>query len=157
MLPASYGALPLRWIASDYLHITLVPPWQCDDTELVCGVIADAASRYNSFDLHFERIGPGPQRKRPRLLWLSGRAPEALVALHRELAMRYATGQERDRAFFLHMTVARFRSDVAAVARLDERPVALSGLFDRIVLYESVLRPGGAVYREICGAGLQGM
>jgi 2'-5' RNA ligase len=76
----------VRWIAPQYLHVTLVPPWRRLDIAPVCRRISAAASAYSPFTLEFQTVSPGPDKLHPRLFWAAGRASGLLLQLHGELA-----------------------------------------------------------------------
>jgi 2'-5' RNA ligase len=143
-----YSGFPFRWTAPEHLHVTLVPPWQCPDIGPVCAVISETALRYPCFSVVFNSLSPGPSRRKPRLLWATAKAPLHLLQLRRELALGFSA--EADHDFFLHMTVARFRPEAVSGILPEPRIVFWPGTFDRICLYESLLYPSGAVYRELC-------
>lgn len=152
----------VRWIAPEHLHVTLVSPWPCRDIDPVCLRIFEAASAYSPFTLDFHTVSAGPDERRPRLLWAAGKVSDPLVRLHGELVAHLAPEQEGNDHFFLHMTIARLRH--AARSRpetfpdgyLKAREVAWRGMFDRIRLYESELKPAGALYRVLCDARFGG-
>jgi 2'-5' RNA ligase len=64
--------------------------------------------------------------------------------------------------FFLHMTIARLltaarsRAETSPDVYRKTRTVAWKGMFDRIRLYESELKPSGASYRVLCDASFCG-
>lgn len=152
----------VRWIAPEHLHVTLVPPWQCRDIDPVCRMISETASGYSPFTLDFHAISPGPDERHPRLFWAAGRAPEPLLQLHDVLAAHFVPEQSITRPFFLHMTIARLspaaRSwpETALDGYRKTLTVAWRGMFDRVRLYESELRPSGALYRVLCDARFGG-
>ena len=149
-----YAGMPFRWTAPEQLHVTLVPPWQCSDTGPVCAVIAETALRYPCFSAVFDLLSLGPSLRKPRLLWATAKAPPHLLQLRRELVLGFSA--EADQGFFLHMTVARFRPEAVSGILPEPCTVFWPGTFDRICLYESLLHPSGAVYRELCSAWFVG-
>lgn len=152
----------VRWIAPQYLHVTLVPPWRCLDIAPVCRRISAAASAYSPFTLDFQTVSPGPDKLHPRLFWAAGRASDLLFQLHGELADHFVPEKAEMLPFFLHMTIAclstaaRSRAETSPDVYRKTRTVAWKGMFDRIRLCESELRPSGARYRVLCDASFCG-
>jgi len=146
---------PVRLIAPDDIHLTLVPPWNETSiptaVEKLCGVAEKAAP----FSLAFVHLNYGPQPQRPRLLWAECAAGEELTALHAALLLVF--GQNDDRPFRPHVTVARIRGNGAAVARKQPIDRALSFLqqVETIELMQSP--PAGEVgYRVLASLRLGG-
>lgn len=97
-----------RWIAPKNLHITLVPPWHTTEIDstieqlravvdaksstangaavgpmpgAVDGAASDTALSPAPFEIKFNAIRGGPDARAPRLLWLEGPTPPALLEL----------------------------------------------------------------------------
>jgi len=125
-------------------------------------MISETASGYSPFVLDFPTISPGPDERRPRLLWAAGKAPDPLLQLHDVLAAHFVPEQAIHDPFFLHMTIARLspaapsRPETDSDGYLKAQTIAWRGMFDRIRLYESELRPSGAHYRVLCDARFGG-
>lgn len=149
----SHGTLPVRWILPENLHVTLVPPWYCEDVEGVCGKLHDLLDGVRAFGVCFHEISIGPTSRNPRLVWASGGAHVALGELRGRLsglAEPQAGGPER--AFLLHITLARIRKG----EKINMSPQAIDWKvkLGSVCLYESILRPSGAEYRVLCRVGL---
>lgn len=154
----SHAALKVRWVPSANLHLTMVPPWECSDVDAVCKVLKEVSSEIPPFDAVFDCVSFGPDQRRPRLVWATGKAPEGMVASAHMLHGALGRSQEPGRSFLLHLTIARFNfSDFNSmrIRKLCE-PVSWCGVFDLLCLYESMLKPGGAEYRELCRFSLTG-
>ncbi|MDA1315211.1 MAG: RNA 2',3'-cyclic phosphodiesterase [Acidobacteria bacterium] len=148
--------LPLRWVAAENWHLTLkfIGEWpaecRCDIVSVLRSVKADAPIRFV-----LEGLGVLPNIRSPRVFWaglrhgerlpeLTSRVDEALAALGVE--------QER-RAFKPHITLGRLKTKIrpAELQRaIDNYRIEFGSLTtDRFVLFQSELRPGGAVYRKV--------
>lgn len=150
--------LKVRWTRPENLHLTLAPPWQCLDVDAVCRALHDEAARQAPFEVAFERVSFGPDPRRPRLIWATGKATAGMPEFARRLFAATGVPGEPRKSFLLHLTIARFNShDLEAMgARKLREPVAWLGTLDALCLYESILKPGGAEYRELCRFGLTG-
>ena len=155
----SHIDMQVRWVKPENLHLTLVPPWECRDVEPVCRAIKEAAIGLDSVDVLFNKVSFGPEPRRPRLIWATGAPPAALAEL--SLRLQALAGIEEDdrRSFLLHLTLARFNSlDLRSMASKKLREtVEWNGTLDAICLYESIMKPGGAEYVELCRAGFDGL
>jgi len=154
----SHRELKVRWVKPENLHLTMVPPWPCVDVDAVCRALQDEAARQAPFEVTFERVSFGPDSRRPRLVWATGKAPAGMPEFSgRLLAASGAPGESR-KSFLLHLTIARFNLrdyGTMGVRKLREQ-VAWTGALDSLCLYESILKPGGAEYRELCRFTLTG-
>ena len=154
----AHAGLKVRWVRPENLHLTLVPPWQCLDVAAACQALRYEAARQSPFEVTFERVSFGPDPRRPRLIWATGKAPAGMPEFARSLlAATGAPGEPRE-SFLLHLTIARFNSDdlKAMGAHKLREPVSWPGTLDTLCLYESRLKPGGAEYRELCRFRLGG-
>ncbi len=154
----THAGLDVRWIPSPNLHVTMVPPWAPEHLQPVCRVLEGIASATAPVPVRFDSVSAGPDPRRPRLLWATGTAPEALLTLALQLGATFGGGSMASREFLLHLTIARLRrqgSDSPALPVLREE-AAWEGLLDTLCLYESILNPSGAEYRVLCRFPLSG-
>lgn len=137
----------VRWVGSEGLHITLVPPWEAESPEEAQELLAKV--RGEVFKINFCEIEPGPDSKRPRLVWLRGDNPEALARLKEECARQLGT--EIDRRGISHVTLGRAIGGREGLVRWRELAdkVDFTEEFDSLVLFESHLMKGGAQYEII--------
>jgi 2'-5' RNA ligase len=152
-LRKAHSNLPIRWLEPKDLHITLIPPWHASDGDVASAIEKLSAIQRSGiapFRIEFVSVEFGPNPRRPRLLWASGEAPEALARLRR--TAYHLLGAITDgKRFRLHSTLARFRQEGFAAfpsKTLRER-VAWMMTVERVSLLESHLLPQGASYTEI--------
>jgi 2'-5' RNA ligase len=148
----AHAGLKVRWVKPENLHLTLVPPWQCLDVNSLCCALSKAVALQPPFEVLFERVSFGPDRRRPRLIWATGKAPAGMPVFARNLLAATGAPGEPGKSFLLHLTIARFNSrDMEAMGTHKLRePVTWTSRLDALCLYESHLKPGGAEYRELC-------
>ena len=127
----------VRLIAPADIHLTLVPPWNETSIPTATETLRGVADKAAPFTLAFEHIGYGPQPRRPRLLWAECAAGEELAALHGALLVAF--GQSDERPFRPHVTIARIRSNGAAVARKQpiDRELAFAQQVESVELMQS--------------------
>lgn len=141
--------IPVRWLAGKNLHITLVPPWYTEDVEAVKQQLAKVrfVGTKGDFVMAFRRVTYGPDPRHPRLIWAEGEAPREMVALKEKIEKALRVKPER-RAFLLHLTIARFRTETFSsfpVKTLNKK-VAWRDTVSSFVLMESRLSSAGADY-----------
>lgn len=155
----AHAGLKVRWMKPENLHLTMVPPWPCADVEAACRVLGDEAARQSPFNLFFEQVSFGPDKRRPRLIWATGSAPGDMQEFARRLHAATGASGEPRQSFLLHLTIARFNSrDYAAMGvRKLRESVEWRDTLDALCLYESILKPRGAAYRELCRVPLMEM
>jgi 2'-5' RNA ligase len=65
-----YKNLPVRWLAPENLHITLIPPWEENIIEKAKGKLESI--KKGKFEIVFDKISFGPDSRYPRLIWAEG-------------------------------------------------------------------------------------
>lgn len=141
--------LPVRWVPLDTLHVTLIPPWYCDDVEGIFGKLHDLLDAFKAFDVCFSTISVGPTLRKPRLIWASGGVHDGLGKLQEKLSCLVEPSfSQLERAFLLHVTLARIKKNqkICLVPEIIDWKVT----FHSVRLYESILRPLGVEYRILC-------
>lgn len=166
-LEAVSGNRDVRWVAAAQLHITLKFLGDVDDGRVreVIRVVRAAAAGIPPFALRLGRFGAFPDERNPRIFWCRVEDREEgcaawLAAADPALAQLGFAPEQR--AFRPHVTLGRSRSrrGGAALADLLRSPPRLRdpGPFDvdEVVLFESVLGPGGPRYTALDRAPLGG-
>ncbi len=147
------GVPGARWIAPEYLHLTLrfigeVEETLMDDIDGALGRI-----RAPAFEVTFDEIGRFGTGRQPRIIWVGVERCLPLERLYARIeAALTGQGLEPERRNFKpHVTLARLKN--ASPARVGAF-LAAHGLFrhgpvpvDRFTLFSSRLGRKGAVYR----------
>lgn len=147
----------MRWVAAEKIHLTLAFLGNIDSSRVpdVAGRMDAAAAPMRPFGLRLNGVGVFPNRRHARVLWvgLNG-ALDRLTALQASLAcgldalgFSLVAGQ-----FRAHLTIGRTRRRIdprKMGAVLDSLQDVASEDFqvDRLMLVQSLLKPGGAEYR----------
>ena len=136
----------VRLIAPADIHLTLVPPWNEPSIPQAIERLRQVAAQFAAFWLTFEHVGYGPQKRRPRLLWVSCAAGDEITRLH--AALSEAFGQRDERPFQPHVTIARIRQGGLAIAHRHpiDQPLALRQQVETVELFQSP-PPGDSGYR----------
>ncbi|MBW2018847.1 MAG: RNA 2',3'-cyclic phosphodiesterase [Deltaproteobacteria bacterium] len=157
--------LNIRWVRKEGIHLTLkfLGDIQRDDVEKIHAAMEQATKAFSSFTLRGEGMGVFPDLKRPRVVWIgiSGDV-EALRALQRDLESQLnGLGFPKEkRTFKGHLTVGRVKGRLgrtklseALEAVRDFRTASFTA--QSVVLFQSDLRPGGAVYSKLAEVPLK--
>ena len=151
--------LGIRWVRKEGIHLTLkfLGNIGWDDVEEIRVAMKEAAKAFSPFTVRGEGIGVFPDLKRPRVIWVgvSGEV-DVVRGLQRDLESRLnGLGFAREkRAFKGHLTLGRVKGRLD-VARLTKALEALEGFrthsftAQSVVLFQSDLRPHGAVYSKL--------
>jgi len=149
----------VRWVPVENIHLTLkfLGDVDADGVEPIAGRMDAAAGANAPFSLIARGLGGFPNLRGFRVLWIGlDGDTERLETLQRDVAFELETlGHKKERRrFHPHFTLARTRQ------RTDGRRFGLldaswaqhaSDAFrvDRVCLFASVLKPGGAEYSRL--------
>ncbi len=148
----SRADLPVRWLAPDNLHLTIVPPREADDKEIkeIISKLEKVKTQSGPFNLRFTEISYGPNSHKPRLICALGKTPTALIELKNMVELALGKGRVA-RPFLLHLTLARFKTENFSsfkVKKLRDK-IFWQQRVDGFQLIESVLTSGGAKYKVL--------
>lgn len=148
---AAVASPAVSFVATADIHLTLVPPWNETNVAEAADKLRRIARGFGAFVLRIERLGYAPDARRPRLLWAECVAGEAITALHAALLQAY--GQQDERPFRPHLTLARLGGNGTAIARDHpiEQALSLTQWVESIELFQSPA-PGTRGYRVLTGA-----
>lgn len=144
----------VRWSRPEGLHLTLHFFGSIEDSRAgaMLELVRPAAAEHGPFGIHLDHRGHFPERGAARVLWLApgegGGRLAALAARCHELLGRGGVPLER-RPYVPHCTVGRIpgRGAAAGAVAWPTEAVAIPPFqVRRMLLYESVAAPGGAVY-----------
>ncbi len=147
-----------RWTPPAQYHLTLafLGEVEPERTAAITEALEQVAGA--PLELRLQGLNVFPSRRRPRVLVAGVERAEALTALHArvEAAMEALGFAPENRAFRPHVTVARLKAPPLAELRaylrrrqdLGHQDLKAAWRADRFHLYESVLRPEGAVHRR---------
>ncbi len=153
-LAAMDGIEGARWQEDSQLHVTL--RYIGDVERQVAEDIALALQRVRApaLDLALHGVGSFDAKRAGRSVWAGVTPHDAVTALHRKIDHALiATGLPPEgRAFLPHVTLARLNGASGPIDRFLTTHAGLTSQparFDRFVLYESHLDPGGAWYEPV--------
>lgn len=160
--------LPLRWVRTENIHLTLkfLGNTSEDDLARIQAIIDRQARTVAPIQIEFSEFGLFPNAQKPLVLWVGVKVPAELQALQQGIEANLAEigYPAEERGFTPHLTLARVRrehklanlkriGDVMASVRLEP---SAAGVIDAVTLFRSDLKPGGSVYNPISRSLLLG-
>lgn len=154
------------WTRAGSQHITL-KFFGDVSTEDIDSISRSVKSRLQpgwSINLKVENLGFFPNARKPRVLWCAAVGDvEKLAALQKQLDNDFARlgFASEDRSFRAHLTLARIR-EPHGIEGLDEALAGqarfCAGEFNvrELILFQSKLTPGGAIYTKLAVFPLEG-
>lgn len=148
-----------RWVRAQSIHLTL--KFLGDIPSKMVPVVREAmetsAEGTSTFEVRVAGTGAFPNERRPRVLWVGLEEPTgALLELQKKLeaALTPLGFEPEGRPFKGHLTLGRIKSPPRGggivKALVSQKDVDLGKIsVDKIVLYQSTLKPSGAVYKSL--------
>jgi 2'-5' RNA ligase len=148
----------IRWVGNDKLHLTLKFLGDVDEGKIepISAALGQALQGISQFSILGREIGVFPDIRRARVLWV-GLESESLASVAKsvESALEPIGFPLEKRGFKPHLTIGRWRN-------FDGQPEGLKREIERfkyydfgearveeVVLFQSVLKPQGAVYSPL--------
>ena len=168
-LQKQLAGLPLRWVKTDHIHLTLkfLGETNTPDLPRISVMLEEQAKKVAPIPFEFSEFGVFPNPGKPLVLWVGVQAPAQLQQLQQGIEaelvkLGYPTEQ---REFKPHLTLARVRREhrLANLKRIGEIMAAAriepgaAGLFESVTLFRSDLQPGGSVYHPLSRSPLRGL
>jgi RNA 2',3'-cyclic 3'-phosphodiesterase len=146
----------VKWVKPESMHLTLkfLGNTGRDRISLIESALRTACADRMSMNMMVNGVGAFPNLAKPRVIWvglkdLSG----GLISLAAQVEEAAASlGFEREkRSFSPHLTLGRVRSsagsrDLIEAVRQQMETSGPTFVADRVVLFQSVLKPSGAEY-----------
>ncbi len=159
------SGLKMRWVRREGMHLTLKFLGDIDrnHVEDIRGAMERSTRAFSPFTLRGEGVGVFPDFTRPRVAWVGVSGDiETLRSLQRELDSQLnGLGFEKEkRPFKGHLTLGRVKGSLDRT-RLKEALFALEDFSTQpfevkaLILFQSDLRPDGAVYTRLAEAPLK--
>lgn len=147
----------INWVRPTNIHLTLkfigeTPP---RDEPKIIEAVSKVLDNQKSFTMDFNRTGIFGARYAPRVLWLGmQQTPDVLLNLEEAVLTAFDNiGYQRDRQNFVpHLTLCRIKNlcekqYFQKVVQAIEHKTYIYQEVNEIILFQSILRPEGAVYK----------
>jgi len=155
----------VRWVNVQGMHLTLKFLGEVDAQKELPGIeqaLAETSAKYGSFKLVMKGTGVFPERGRPRVFWMGFSESAELLAIQADIESRLAGlgFMAEARPFRAHLTLGRVKGPAGlqkAVTLSETWKEKTIGTLDvnRLILYQSILRPKGAEYKIVKDYSLQ--
>jgi RNA 2',3'-cyclic 3'-phosphodiesterase len=148
----------IRWVPEDNFHFTLKFFGAIEEAQLesISKVLAEAVRPFRPFTISAKRLGVFPDLKRPRVLWVGLKGDEMpALATSVETVLEPFGFPRETRIFRPHLTVGRWRYPNGSHQELGDKLKRWNNIefgesvIDELILFQSVLKPTGAVYRPL--------
>ena len=149
----------INWVRPTNIHLTLkfigeTPP---QDEPKIIEAVSKVVENHHSFTMDFNRTGIFGARYAPRVLWLGmQQTPDELLRLEEDVLKAFdSIGYQRDRQNFVpHLTLGRIKDlcekqYFQRVVQAIEQKTYIHQEVNEIILFQSILRPDGAVYKIV--------
>ena len=153
----------IRWTRVEGLHLTLkfLGDIERNQVEPILAALRETTRARLPLHILAQGLGAFPHLRRPRVLWV-GLSGEGLQEMSEaiETALVPLDFPPEEREFTPHLTLGRVRSlrgweHVLARVKEYEHTRFGESLVDQVTLYQSELRPDGAVYTALGSAALR--
>jgi 2'-5' RNA ligase len=153
--------VPVRWVTANNIHLTLkfLGDASVTSLEMLTNLLQAEVAGRRCFEISIGGAGAFPSNRRPRVIWVGVEAPVELMEMQIgiESAMARLGYAPEEHPFSPHLTlgrVARNRTneDMRAIAlALEAVKIGFLGAIcvQEVFLYQSDLKPTGAVYTSI--------
>jgi len=152
----------IRWARLEGLHLTLKFLGDISRNQVgpILAALGEAVDKQSPLRIMAQGLGAFPHLRRPRVLWV-GLHGDGLNELQESIgtALMSLDFPPEERKFSPHLTLGRVRSlrgweRVFSLIREHENVCFGESLIDQVTLYQSDLRPSGAVYSALGAVSL---
>ena len=155
----------IRWVREENFHFTLKFLGLIEEPQIepISKALAQAIHPFRRFAINVKSFGVFPDIKRARVLWvgLEGSDMPALAKSVESMLEPFGFPGE-NRIFRPHLTIGRWRHPMGSQQQLEGKLKCWKNFefgesaVDEVVLFQSVLKPDGAVYRPLNAVPLPG-
>ena len=148
----------IRWTSPDNIHITLsfIGDTEEEQVKTISSILKTKCDGFGNFELTIKGTGVFKNLNDPRVIWTGIEPSEKILQLNDHImnGLKDAGTKIEDRPFNPHMTLGRIKylkdksllktfMDKYQNAEIQKFPV------NQVILYESILKQSGSVYRAI--------
>ncbi len=153
-----------RFAKTESIHLTLQFLGNIEEDQIapIAQVLEQAGKGVTPFDLEVRGLGVFPQLSNPRVVWIGVEPVDALTTLQSKIqqGLEPLGFPKENRDFHPHLTLLRLKSrkNLRQLAQYidTEGPGLRAGVIqaEQIHLYQSILKPQGAEYRQLLTFGI---
>ena len=157
----------VKWVKSDNIHLTLKFLGDAEGTKIatISQKLKEIASGYPCFETIIGKLGTFPTLSNPRVIWLGiDKNEDKINNMQKRIeeVLEPLGFPKETRVFHSHLTLGRVRSK-KNIQNLTEKiktlslPQLVPITVDKMILFQSILKPSGAEYTALEEFGLQGL
>jgi 2'-5' RNA ligase len=148
----------IRWVREDNFHFTLKFLGVIEEPQIepISNALAQAIRPFRRFTINAKCLGVFPDVKRARVLWVGLEGIDMPALAKSVETVLEPFGFPRENGIFRpHLTIGRWRHLSGSHQELGGKLKRWNDIefgqsaVDEVVLFQSVLKPGGAVYRPL--------
>jgi 2'-5' RNA ligase len=148
----------VRWVKPENIHLTLKFLGNIEESQVdaIERVLAISLASFPLFIINARGLGVFPDARRPRVIWVGVDEPRLVeLAASVEAALVDSGFAPEQRRFRPHLTIGRFRqfgspaNSLSAELKIWENEWFGACDIEQVTVFESVLRPGGAVHTAL--------
>ncbi len=150
----------VKWVRAEGIHLTLKFLGNVDKNMIpsIRREMEKAADGISSFEMEVKGLGAFPTPNRPRVIWAGLEEPTgelAHLAERVENSMKELGFEAEKRKFHPHLTLGRVKKggkpgkELVGLIERDSEKSRGTFTADELVLFRSVLKPGGAEYTKL--------
>ena len=148
----------VRWVAPSNLHLTLKFLGDIEESKIdpIGTALSTALCPFPRCTINVKGLGVFPSSKRPRVLWVGLEGPGLVpLAAQVESALVPLGFAPDQRGFTPHLTIGRWRQSDRTGKTLEQELQRWvnydfgTSRADEVILFQSVLRPTGAIYTRL--------
>jgi 2'-5' RNA ligase len=146
--------IPVRWVRPELMHLTLAFLGEVSQDFLESAKVrlVEVGQQHKVLTAQLKGLGAFPSPPRARVVWIgTEQGKDEVCALQADIvkALRSVGYQPERRPFSPHLTIGRVRIpdnvSQAVAVQFESEPFTI----ERVVLFHSVLGPGGPVYSRL--------
>jgi len=156
----------VKWVEPGNIHLTLKFLGEVEQTKIkiISQQLTELIGKFSAFEIVLGKLGAFPTLLNPRVIWIGiSKNEDKINNIQKEVEeILQPLGFEKEaRSFHSHLTLGRVRSKKNIqkfTGKLESFPLPQFKpvKIDKIILFQSILKPGGAEYTVIDKFGLKG-
>ncbi|MBS0012247.1 MAG: RNA 2',3'-cyclic phosphodiesterase [Bacteroidales bacterium] len=148
----------IRWVSPENMHLTLAFLGERDEIEVQKSgdIMSELAQLSEAFQIAFSGTGVFRDLNHPRVIWIGLKVPDVLHDMRKLLCTRLKEEglYSDEKPFRPHITIGRVkyiskRKALAEILHKTEENDLPPQEVNELILYESILKPGGPEYHAL--------